>query len=48
VAIHGEHIYWAAAGALVARANIDGSGVKLNFITGASFLYRMAVDRSDC
>ena len=46
VAIHGEHIYWAAAGPLVARANIDGSGVNLNFITGANFSYGMAVDGS--
>ena len=37
VAIHAERIEWAAAGALVARANIDGSVVNQNFITGARF-----------
>jgi hypothetical protein len=43
MAIHGEHIYWADAGDVVARAKIDGSDVNLNFITGASFAYGMAV-----
>jgi len=44
VAVHGEHIQWAAAGALVARANIDGSVVNRNLITGARFSSGMAVD----
>ena len=44
MAIHGERIEWAAAGALVARANIDGSDANQNFITGARFSSGMAVD----
>ena len=44
MAIHGERIEWAAAGALVARANIDGSDVNQNVITGARFSSGMAVD----
>ena len=44
MAIHGERIEWAAGGALVARANIDGSDVNQNVITGARFSSGMAVD----
>lgn len=45
VAVDAEHLYWADFSiASVVRSNIDGTGVNVNFITGASFPVGVAVD----
>ena len=45
----GAHVYWTNYNSgTIGRAHLDGSGVRQNFITGASFSYGMAVDGSDC
>jgi hypothetical protein len=43
VAVDGDHIYWAAASS-IGRANLDGSGVNMQFITGVSFACGVALD----
>src|SRR6202042_503525 len=44
IAADSEHLYW-AAGAFIARANLDGSGVKPQFMTvPGAFLSGLAVD----
>ena len=41
----GAHVYWTNYDSgTIGRTNLDGSGVKLNVITGANFSNGMAVD----
>ena len=47
VAVNGAHIYWANYdGDTIGRANLDGSGVDQNFISGADEPCQVAVDAS--
>ena len=47
MAVDGAHIYWASSGggaATIGRANLDGSGVNRNFISGAADPWGVAVN----
>jgi hypothetical protein len=49
VAVNGTHIYWAQPAGQIGRANLDGSGVTDNFVTGlaASTPQGLAVSAND-
>lgn len=44
VAVDDGHIYWAATGGTVGRANLDGTGVDPSFISGGNGVQGVAVD----
>jgi DNA-binding beta-propeller fold protein YncE len=44
VAVDGTHVYWADRYSSIGRANLDGTGVKPSFVTGANKPTGVAVD----